>query len=533
VIEKTAYARVPYNFKNTSYLPSLPNTAEGGGSMQVQGNLRIGNRVNNTVQTGVEYKTKVPQVQYRVSRFIIPPNNETLSSYSIESSTSQSAYNNCCPAHYRNMSTDYTYNSRNYGCNIVMFGTKGSESSPLNENANCVDGGTGCHQLGSEYIDIPDLPIGSQVCFGVSIFPAETNGDTDMSGTGRDWYHSAPKCVVIGKKPKVQVKGAGLFVRRNAITSQTVKNGRAYGSFVEYEAVIGGCNVLNSGNALSGCNNSAIGRVGLGSAAAFMREDAMAIPMFSRQTFTNNPSGTNYNVGKYSAANSRASLAGITEFYGNGVGGVDVDACEGIEGNCEQFAYTTNENIGGFTMGVGSGTRIYRTTGTFTITDNIMLADGTYSSLDEIPQVLIFADQGVNIMPNVTRVDAWIITPGGVLNTCYIALADGTGKALSSFDGTNIDDCSGLLTVNGATVAGSVLLNRTGGSGVDNSLRNGGCSQGIDTCGGLDTGNRDDLSGDPAEVFNLRADAYLFSRGQSTRSGHVQTTYVREVAPRL
>ena len=40
-------------------------------------------------------------------------------------------------------------------------------------------------------------------------------------------------------------------------------------------------------------------------------------------------------------------------------------------------------------------------------------------------------------------------------------------------------------------------------------------------------------SGDPAEVFNLRPDAYLWAATRATGSGRVQTMYTTELPPRL
>ena len=36
----------------------------------------------------------------------------------------------------------------------------------------------------------------------------------------------------------------------------------------------------------------------------------------------------------------------------------------------------------------------------------------------------------------------------------------------------------------------------------------------------------------PAEIFNLRADAYLWAYSQASRYTEAQTTYTRELAPR-
>jgi hypothetical protein len=63
--------------------------------------------------------------------------------------------------------------------------------------------------------------------------------------------------------------------------------------------------------------------------------------------------------------------------------------------------------------------------------------------------------------------------------------------------------------VNGPVVTGKLVLNRTAGSG---------------------TGAQ---SGDPAERFNLRPDAFLWARLQATGNDKAQTVYSTELPPRF
>src|SRR5690606_13493357 len=103
-----------------------------------------------------------------------------------------------------------------------------------------------------------------------------------------------------------------------------------------------------------------------------------------------------------------------------------------------------------------------------------------YTSVRDLPQVIIKAPT-INIKNSAGRVDAWLLAveddAKGVLNTCsdYGTTGDLT-----------INKCNKKLTVNGPVVADIIYLRRTAGSEVQESLR-----------------------GEPAEVFNLRADAYM------------------------
>jgi len=99
----------------------------------------------------------------------------------------------------------------------------------------------------------------------------------------------------------------------------------------------------------------------------------------------------------------------------------------------------------------------------------------------------------------VKQIDAWLIAKSG-LNTC----SDVVGNLSSTL-------CNNQLTVNGPVMAGQLYLRRTAGSG---------------------TGQ--DHSGDPAEIFNLRPDAYMWASMRATGGGNrAQTVYTTELPPRL
>ena len=58
-----------------------------------------------------------------------------------------------------------------------------------------------------------DLLVGSRVCYALSVRPYTNTNALNQ------WYHSAPSCVVISKKPKVQVLGSDLIVGRGTVNS--------------------------------------------------------------------------------------------------------------------------------------------------------------------------------------------------------------------------------------------------------------------------------------------------------------------------
>jgi hypothetical protein len=132
-----------------------------------------------------------------------------------------------------------------------------------------------------------------------------------------------------------------------------------------------------------------------------------------------------------------------------------------------------------------------------TIAGNITYTTDPLTSSDQIPQLVLIAGN-INIRDSVTQVDGWL-SAEGTLNTC------------SNVNRTSItiNNCNQLLTINGPVMAKDVQLWRTAGS--------------------LD-GND---SGAPAEVFNLRPDAYLWGLAQSAQSGRLETVYTHELPPRF
>ncbi len=140
-----------------------------------------------------------------------------------------------------------------------------------------------------------------------------------------------------------------------------------------------------------------------------------------------------------------------------------------------------------------------------TIAGDILYDGGDLQSIGDIPQLVIIA-KNIFINPNVKQVDAWLIAKGtavgeGVLDTCRI-------NPSYAYRLTNAE-CVEKLTVNGPVMAQHLWLRRTAGSGVD------------------------DASGDPAEVFNIRPDSYLWAFARASTTGRIESVYSNELPPRF
>lgn len=353
-------------------------------------------------------------------------------------------------------------------------------------DADCknVAGGSGRFNLGApaqnikptaNNVNVGDFPAGTRICFALSVRP-HSNSDTR-------WAHSKPICTVIGKKPKLQVWGGDIKVRGAIDTSTSVKSNKTYGSWGEYgtfatNAISG----FASGSGLSGGVNA---------------------PLAQQQqlTFANVDQAGTPSYGFY-ALSPGAPLSG--QFAGGPFAG---NATANL-GNLASGVYQTgNLTINASQVGQQGGrgkTIVVVSSGTVTIAGNITYegpgGSDTFTNANQIPQVVIIAN-AINVRNAVETIDAWLLTnPGGSINTCSdVALA----TALTT------NTCNNPLTVNGPVQTSNLHLRRTAGS---------------------EDGAR---SGDPAELFNLRADAYIWGRRYSSQAGKAQTVYTQELPPRF
>lgn len=159
----------------------------------------------------------------------------------------------------------------------------------------------------------------------------------------------------------------------------------------------------------------------------------------------------------------------------------------------------------------------------------------TYNSINDIPQVIIFANN-VNIASNVTRIDAWIIADGTIDTCAKTSLSGGfqngggslstgnlvIGTAASTKNGAANQECAKQLIFNGPVIADTIKLNRSYGAEVNSDI-------GTNFTGA----NNDNSKQQPAEIFNYRADAYLWSYAQSGKFGsNLNEVYIKELPPR-
>jgi len=270
--------------------------------------------------------------------------------------------------------------------------------------------------------------------------------------------------------------------------------GNVYGSWAEYGIFAPGIvSDFGSGSALS-------------DKAPSLLVSAANACSYSPMTFTN--------VGTGGSACGSASIGGyvnnaripdVASYYPTTTAtpimpsnGIANQAISGI------YRATADLTLNGGALQKGRWLVINAPNSTVTINGNITYNGDGLGNISEIPQLIIIA-KNINIAGSVDRVDAWLIANGvaatdGVINTC-------SDVALTAQLTSNI--CNKVLTVNGPVMAKKLHLRRT--AGADSAAQ----------------------TGQPAEVFNLRPDAYLWGISQGSKSGRLETVYERELPPRF
>lgn len=360
-------------------------------------------------------------------------------------------------------------------CQTIAQGTRGFPLGPTTP-------------VGTNTPDTADLARGAQVCYTASV-------NTPTPAATPAWRYSALRCVMIGKKPKTQVWGGDVRVRGQVNTSTSQVAGRNFGSWGEYGLLTTGSIVgMASGSGLNGgfTGGSPVDWNKL----TFANIDNSGSPSFG--SFTLPPPrdlGAQFGAGGGAPSSNLGTLAsGVYETNTTGT-------------------FTISASDIGQQAGRGKKIVIRVPNGTVRITGDITYrgqgASNTFTSVDQLPQVIIIANR-IDIMNSVGRVDAWLLTRD--TNPSPAIANDGINTCgdVAQTGAITLSQCTNTLTVNGPIVTSHLYLRRTAGSGSTATT-----------------------AGDPAEVFNLRADTFLWARNQAAQNGKAQTVYSVELPPRF
>lgn len=329
------------------------------------------------------------------------------------------------------------------------------------------------------YTETANYDAGTQLCYKLSVTPHSASDNTTKT--------SSPTCVAVGKKPKFQILGGNLWTNGTVSTSTSLKGNNIFGSWDEY-------GIFSSGLI-----------TGMASGSAFAPTTGLVnsnLPCsYSNLSFANRDNNGNCasstKIGQYL---NPKTIPDVGASFPVDLNTNKIPATSDLNGL--QGVYTTagDITINGATIKKGEWIVINAPDATITIAGNITYTDETLNSINDIPQLVIIANK-IKINGNVKNVDAWLIANknaniNGEIDTC-----DKEGKT--------VNDCNLPLVVNGPVMTNKLYLYRTAGSG---------------------TGTN---SGDPAEVFNMRADAYLWSAARSLNGNKLQSVYTNELPARL
>ncbi len=269
--------------------------------------------------------------------------------------------------------------------------------------------------------------------------------------------------------------GAGVWSNGGIQTSTSRLAENTFGSWAEYELISN--QTINSMASASGYNQ--------GSSSNSYDKIAKLTPRTDSQ------------LGNYSGGWNGSSSELIDNFKaryeGSATSGWDYSKVSS-DGKITAFRAASGVNLGGITLNNGQSVVVF-IDGDVTITDNIISDLGNATSAMNIPQMVIVASGNINVKNNVTQIDAWLLTQKD-LKTCDIVK-----------DSVNQNSCGNSLKINGPIVANNIKSWRTSGSGSDYSQ--------------------------PAEIYNLRSDAYLWADAHSSGEGKIITTRTNELPVRF
>lgn len=305
----------------------------------------------------------------------------------------------------------------------------------------------------------------------------------------------------VGKRPKVQILGGDLIVgrasatnaKRNSTVSTSVTampDGRMYGSWVEYALVPTGTvrGMASRSGYVGGSGSSDLCSL---SVLTFTNANGEHCQAASIGSYDDNSVASNI-AASYPVQTGTTRLSGTIDIGAEGRSGVftATDATLRLESSVP--------------IARGQSFVLNAPDTTVVVSGNIAYVSGPFTTSADIPQVVIIA-KNIIISDAVGRLDAWLVATGsgadGRVNTC------GAGSVGETSNLTSVV-CTAQLTINGPVMANHLQLRRTFGS--DNVAN----------------------AGVPAEIVNLRGDAYLWANAHIRPNSVIPTASTKELPPR-
>lgn len=450
-------AYVPYNYELTPCVKSGDNNCGGQIVKELGESIDLTPKINNT------NKSKTKTSDWKISTWEVAGIDEKVPApmEQIDNTSSDSCG---------------TYNS--------AFGGKIAKNTCVikHQGSSTFDNPENILQDVINHFTVPETAeLGKRYCFALSVnnytFNDEEN-QTTQNNKSSMWRHGVPLCVLVAKKPKMQVWGGNVWSTHGVRTSTTNIGGRYFGSWAEYDLISAG---------------QVFGMASASGYSPVQGANGAAAKQIARLT----PRASDNILGTYSATIPESNLlANLSARFkrDDAQKQWNVDAIEATSRPTLFNFGDKNETIHQTTLNKGQSAILF-TKGKIIIDGNITMNTTGADTPLNTPQLVIVAEKGIEITSNVTNIDAWLITTGEV-KTCNVAKT-----------AVNQISCGNSLRVNGPIIAGKLRSWRTAGSLPDRTV--------------------------PAETYNLRPDTYQWLHAQASGYNRIFSEYTKELPPRF
>ena len=392
---------VPYDFEITPCVKIDTIRNCSGGDLDIPTNGKVPNDPNDGEEILIPGGgTATSSIKYKITTWRVPSDKEGFATQNNKRDNKNS--DTCSPTNFYYQ--DYQGIEK---CRVVKEGT-----GKFNRDTRVAD-------------FIPSIEEGAEAgtryCAALSISPYKMNSNQNQAEQAKqerenlEWRHSAPICIKLVKKPKVQFWGNGVYSRSGVRTSLSPTKHGVLGSWVEYEALSGmkikdfRTESSQSTQKLAIDNYSSKGSFGQGGTSIDSLISNIS-SKFPKKNFEN----ANTKIEVYNDSHKQL----------------------GVIWADKQTRVIYGKNI--------------------RISSDIVNADRAVNSDSDFRQIIIIADGDITIDQGVKRVDAWLIARG-VINTCAV-------NGAQNVNDVNMNNCDNQLHIRGGTVSRNLRLWRTAGS---------------------------------------------------------------------
>ncbi|MDO4612287.1 MAG: hypothetical protein Q4B29_02400, partial [Candidatus Saccharibacteria bacterium] len=363
-------------------------------------------------------------------------------------------------------------------------------------------------------LNVYDVKAGNYMCLALAVYPAKSNG-VSMNGNDR-WYISKPACSPIAKRPSFQVHGGSIFSNGLIKTSISTKNNLqgvdeypyivrattkeekkqlSFGSWVEQAIIANGTVTGLASGATLADGNGSLSQATLSTEKAtktFCKDfSPLSFANYASTFFSSAMCPTVDAVGNAGASSTGSNREALINYWlaGANVGNKKVNGAINLHdatkytdlSNAEGIAVRYVQSDGDISLNgetINAGETYLVRANNVTLNGNIIYQNGAYNKMGQIPKLIIYATNNVNITCNATKIDA-ILIAGGMVNTCS--------------DGGDVNSAnrSKQLNILGMVIADALTLDRTYGAAT-------GANSGI-----------------PAEIINYDTSTLLWGRYKS------------------